>query len=128
MTTQAPLDPKIQDGIRQLDELMIAGGVNITAAVVGRPQLPEPLDGIVPDIYGTSTDEQVPAIGKVVLVDGITKEATKHDLHMLTNWARQNQAQLYLGVIGKPGKGFHGFEQGLVIDECRHAGWEIIQL
>lgn len=126
MTTQAPLDPKVQNGIKQLDELMIAGGVTITAAVFGRPQTPEPLDGVVPDIYGT--DGQVPAIGKVVPVEVITKDTVKHDLHKLTDWARQHKAALYLAVIGKPGKGFHGFEQGLVIDEFRKAGWELIQL
>lgn len=117
------LDSKHQEGVLKLMDAMTAKGVNVTEAVGVSDEDPKEVEGVQPAVVGTVAGK--PAIGLVTLIEDVTKESTKSAFHRLGGWAEQNQAKLFAGVIGKPGKGFHGVEQAVQVEALITSGWDV---
>ncbi|HYG60248.1 MAG TPA: hypothetical protein VD902_19440 [Symbiobacteriaceae bacterium] len=124
MAVQSP-DAKHLEGVGKLVELLELDGVEIVE-VLGRSPEPRELGGVQPEIFGMR--EGLPVIGYTAAVDELTKDATKRLLSRLTEWAQANQAKLYFGQMGKPGKGFHGVEVIVQLEKLSTSGWEVIEL
>jgi hypothetical protein len=116
------------EGVQQLVHEMTRDGVTVLEALDGREAKPHLINGQQPSIYGKVGTTDRAAVGVVLYMDEITKECAKADLHSLTAWAIDPGADLYLGVIGEPTKGFSGMEQAMIIEKLGREGWLITQV
>lgn len=124
MAVQSHSPARHQEGIKRLIESMEALEIKVTEALDGRPQAPREINGRQPDVFGTAGSRS--ALGVVAFVDELPRTPLKDWLHHLPSWAKDPGADLFLGLIGEPAKGFSGMEQGLELDQLKRLGWFII--